>query len=374
MATNDQTTGEIVRRQSTAVVEVVTNSNVSVTPLPGSSESTRTNNSLSGNQAISPATGRVPDTPRDITGQAAVPVVGTGSGIVQPLNPTPYRYDQVFPDIESPQSKKPLYRYPSNLPDRVQMIIKIGRYDSQVALGAEGAKVIHDTSIALPIPSSLLDTLGLDYNTIGLGMFGGPAAGAIDRVAGAVMNGNGVAGMYNNALSATRSEISRLYNNGDVGNISQAIISRAINAVSGSLGAAFNLSNGATPNPHIAVNFNNVRLRTFNFSWKFSPNSQTESQELVDIINVLQKRSLPEKKGVLLEYPSQCQLQIYPAPFGDLFKFKPCVIENISVNYAPTGIPSFFVDTQLPTEIDLSISLQEIVIRTASDYDTKGIQ
>ena len=361
----DKSTAERYRAETP--LSVTTNT-VLERPLESTTPSARDNNEVSGNGGPpenGPAALIVSKTPIN-SGGVAIPVMGSGSGLRGPFINSTEEFDQVFSD---PFANPVMHRYPSDLPERVQMIIKLGKYDSQIALGAE-SKVRHDTSIALPIPGSLLDSLGLDYNTLNLGFAMGPLAGSVDRIANAITQGQGFTNTYNNTLEATKNEISRLYNNLDVGNLSKAIISRSLGTLSGSIGSAFNMGIGATPNPHIAVNFNNVRLRTFNFTWKFSPNSEQESKTLVRIIETLQRRSLPEKKGVLLNYPSQCMLEIKPTPFHDLFKFKPCVIDNISVNYAPTGIPSFFVGTQLPTEMDVSISLQEIQIRTANDYNT----
>jgi hypothetical protein len=349
-----------------ALVTVVTNSNIQVRSLPPA-PSARINNNASGGDNIRPLTGLAdaassPTTLQNINASASYNELD-GIGDLSTSDNT-----NIPSSINS--SLKPVtFSYPSDLMQRVCMFLYLAEYNSQVGLGATD-RIQHDTSIALPIPASLLDNLGLDYNTFSLGVLGGPVAQSLDRIATAGSNGEGARQIATNMMNQTKAEISRLYYNADSANISKAIMMRMASSVSGTLGSAFGISLGAVPNPHVAVNFNNVKLRTFSFSWKFSPNSAEESNELVSIIQTLQRRSLPKKDGVLLEYPSQCKIEFRPTPFNDLFKFKPCVIDGINVNYAPNGIPSFFVGTQLPTEIDLNISLQEIQIRTANDYSS----
>jgi hypothetical protein len=41
----------------------------------------------------------------------------------------------------------------------------------------------------------------------------------------------------------------------------------------------------------------------------------------------------------------------------------------MKVNYAPNGVPSFFRGSQTPTEIDLTITLQETKIFTREDFE-----
>jgi hypothetical protein len=70
--------------------------------------------------------------------------------------------------------------------------------------------------------------------------------------------------------------------------------------------------------------------------------------------------------GVFFSYPEILQVKLFPKD-EYLYRFKPCVVESVSVNYAPNG-PSFYRQSQAPTAIDFSISLQEIEIWTKADY------
>jgi hypothetical protein len=51
-----------------------------------------------------------------------------------------------------------------------------------------------------------------------------------------------------------------------------------------------------------------------------------------------------------------------------LYRFKPCVVKNVSVDYASGSSPSFFKGTKATTSITLSIQLQEIEYWTNNDF------
>ena len=71
-----------------------------------------------------------------------------------------------------------------------------------------------------------------------------------------------------------------------------------------------------------------------------------------------------------LQYPPMVEIKLMP--WGDdLIKFKKCLIKGVSVNYAPSGLPSFFAGTKQPTMIQLEIQLIETEIQTAKDYGFK---
>ena len=254
--------------------------------------------------------------------------------------------------------------YPSDLPSEdgsYYLQIMLGDYNQGVAL-SDMSTVQHDVSIVLPVPANLMTATALDYSNVELGALGGEALNALRAIDGA--------GDKLQALRDQTNNLAReLFKSGDSG-LRQMVFRRMVAQVSPTLGSAVDLVNGSTPNPHIAVTFNNVKFRSFAYTWKFSPNSPGESVTLNEIIQKLNQRILPKKSGnLLLKYPNQCKLKLFPYQLNTLFKFKPCVIESMRVNYAPSGSPSFFAGTQLPTEIELSINFQEIQIRTSEDYN-----
>jgi len=52
----------------------------------------------------------------------------------------------------------------------------------------------------------------------------------------------------------------------------------------------------------------------------------------------------------------------------ELIKFKPALLRNVSVNYAPNGVPSFFAGTNLPTFIQIRLEFVETEYFTGEDF------
>lgn len=148
--------------------------------------------------------------------------------------------------------------------------------------------------------------------------------------------------------------------------------------MSGEFGDAIGQFAGAVPNPHIAAIFSGIELRTHRFEWTFAPRNAEESIQLQKLIYKLKSNTLPSYSTngtAALQYPQLVQIDLYPwANDGEankLIRFKPCLLKDVSVNYSPQGIPSFFAGTKQPTFIQLSLDFLETEIWTGNDY---GVQ
>ena len=120
---------------------------------------------------------------------------------------------------------------------------------------------------------------------------------------------------------------------------------------------------GLAINPFLTVMFDKPTFKRHSFNWKLIPRNPDEAQTINSIITSFKYAMLPDiasgTGGTLLNYPDTVQISFYNSD-SFLYRFKPCVVTNMSVNYAPTG-PSFFRGTSnVPTEIDFSIDLLEI--------------
>jgi hypothetical protein len=162
----------------------------------------------------------------------------------------------------------------------------------------------------------------------------------------------------------------------EAGNQLKAIAYAAAVQTIGDFGDSLAQFGGAVPNPHLQAIFGGVQMRTHSFQWTFSPRNAIESRQLQQIIYELKKYSLPAFSNLgtaSLQYPPLVDIELYPwKKLGeDLIIFKPCLIQSISVNYSPQGLPSFFKGTKQPTFIQISIDFMETEIQTAYDYSTK---
>ena len=144
---------------------------------------------------------------------------------------------------------------------------------------------------------------------------------------------------------------------------------QATEKLSGEVGDVVGQFAGVVPNPHIQAIFEGIGLRKHSFTWTFAPRNPQESRALKQIIFKLKTNSLPAYSNLgtaALQYPPLVDIELRPKT--DLIKFKTCIIGNLSVNYAPQGLPSFFAVEREPTMIQITLDLMETMIQTANDY------
>lgn len=213
-----------------------------------------------------------------------------------------------------------------------------------------------DYMFVLPVPASLLEYYEVDWQTSNLGLIG--------DIADAFQQGKNTS-LMDSAAEATGAQALRTMEqfDGAIGNISTVA----------------QQAGGAAPNPNITVAFKGPMLRTHNLSWTFAPKTPEESRTVQRIIKNIKRRILPDSGGAgdstsLLGYPMMVQPKLFPnvvsidnsndnVEFSQerpLYDFKRCVIRNMTVNYAPTGTPTFFRGTNLPIFVQLSLALMEI--------------
>lgn len=129
---------------------------------------------------------------------------------------------------------------------------------------------------------------------------------------------------------------------------------------------------GVAVNPFLTVLFKQPNFKKYSFTWKLIPKNPDEARRINAIIQTFKYHLLPDisqaSGGALLNYPSMVQISFFGKD-NYLFRFKPCVIENMEINYAPQGVSFFKGDQNVPTEIDLTLSLMEIEYWTKLDFE-----
>lgn len=201
-------------------------------------------------------------------------------------------------------------------------------------------------SVVLPIPNTLVERYELDWQTLSLGLIG-------DIADSWTTNGQS-------------------FNAGDV---AKSAVGTALTNTNEAIGAALAQNVGATPNPNVTAAFKGIQLRQHIFAWTFAPKTPDESKTIQRIVKNIRKRILPGMNAgstALLGYPSMIRPSLHPYVETDegkvpLYDFKKCVMPMMSVSYSPTGIPSFFKGTNLPTFVQLSMTLIEIEYFTEID-------
>ena len=211
-------------------------------------------------------------------------------------------------------------------------------------------------TIRLPIPEGLKDNTAVSYSDASLG----PLAGAVLEQAS---TNRAQTGSAIPSLQSGVNTVGKAFLEGTAGQLAQGFQDTGV-------GGAIRSYFGMTINPYQTVLFERPQFKSHSFTWKLIPKNETESGIIRDIISTFQYHSLPgvsDGIGLLFSFPSMVTVSLYPSS-EFLYRFKPAVIESISVNYAPGSSPSFYRRTNAPTAVTITIQLKEIEYWTNRDY------
>jgi len=227
-------------------------------------------------------------------------------------------------------------------------------------------------SIALYMPADVKDTTSASYNGAEMGVLGLAAASGGKFIqdfqsqdfASAVKNLAGSArGLVEEAVLKIGGGIASA---ATLGTISSEDITGLANK-------AF----GRATNPYMEVLFDKVGMRSFSYSFTFSPRNEDETNDVQTIIKMFRFHMLPELKGTNQRYmtlPStfdihyMYQFNTETANENQFYnKIATCVLNNVTVDYTPDGVKSFA--SGAPTQIKMSLSFDETEMLTKQHVD-----
>lgn len=215
--------------------------------------------------------------------------------------------------------------------------------------------------ITLPLPTNLPeDTYSMSLSDPQLGFIGG------------IVEFDANKGESLTKMQQTIRE--RLNASGTAGNLGADLVGliAASPAIADSLGLS-GITNpasalaGVVRNPHTALLFDNVNLRTFNFSWRLSPRSIDQSRKLDKIITTLKQAMHPNLAlgGFAFDYPNLFTLQLNNDKQG-IVNVDYSFMEGLSINPVPNG-HTYYRDGY-PSMVDITFTLHEVKIKTAEDF------
>jgi hypothetical protein len=279
------------------------------------------------------------------------------------------------------------YVFPQEITAQNYMMLQVLEKSREDKFQVEEGKSLGRIFI-FPIPANLSVASKTDYENKGLGMLGALGAGrlnttgALDDVTNALMNGAGDVldgvGLNTGSDTQTAAAVAAV----GVASFAASKIGKKLKlgslAPGGLAGAAagatvvesLGLKAGLALNPHLAVLFKGVGLRTFAFQYKFVARNQQESNQLRDIIKRLNYHMHPDyfAGNFAFKYPDEFRIEFSQNRKEWLFNLKDCVMTDMTVNYNGEGMPLFFEDIGGPVSIDISMSFQETKIFTKRDY------
>ena len=130
---------------------------------------------------------------------------------------------------------------------------------------------------------------------------------------------------------------------------------------------------GSVRKPYFDVWFDAPSTRNFTFDFKMAPKNVEEAVAIQNIVRLFKAHAAPvERKDDGLfwyGYPNQFQIEYWNQ--DNLHKFKPCVLQNINVNYSGTGTNHTFYDGH-PLQTDLTLQFMEAALLTREDFVEGG--
>lgn len=280
--------------------------------------------------------------------------------------------------------------YPIEEP-KFQFFMHISKYSRQSITSIGNLNTI--MTIALPMPTTLVDSHSVRYEEEQIGSF----LGSIENATGVIRGtGDAAAGAMNAVKNLATGNINApsLQDLKDGAAGIAAAAGRAIAAIPQGLqnaqgiaiaqglnnsGALSNIIRGYlgyTPNQFMTILLRGPQYKRHEFSWKFSPKNPAESRRLSRIIKYLLNSSAVGTAfgGALWAFPKIFQCGFHPNP-RYLFKFKPAVVESITPNYSGSGIPAFLRsdaithDLETPESIELRMVFLELEYWLSGDYN-----
>lgn len=223
-------------------------------------------------------------------------------------------------------------------------------------------------SIVLPMPDNLTYAEQTEWQGADLGVIGGIAKNGTENI-----NGVGQAGFSQLGTiisGGAGALVSSVLGGGVLGGALVGALGGG-NVLQGTLETQFRIKS----NPFKEQTFQGVPFRPFDFSWTFSPTSESETLEIKNIIDTFREYTKPTYKDASkfqFLYPHELNVKFYTKDASGgvveneyLPKLKPCICKSINTNFATAGWHSF--KDGAPTSITLQMQFEEIEIITAGD-------
>lgn len=246
------------------------------------------------------------------------------------------------------------YRFPDDLGPH-SIILNFSDYSFDRS--ANTVSTVTTSSICLPIPNNLVDTFSLRISGNELGVLGDLSRKLVSIGADAP-----------NAEEGMR----RIMESGELnGSVAARAIKSLIASADNSVVKGGEVALGMIINPHIALTFDGIDLKTHSFQWHLAPTSSKESVRLAKIIKTIKRNILPTYKAgagrTFLQYPKVVDIFFLGSEPGHLYFFKRCMVTSFETNYAAAGMPAFLPNGR-PAFVNLTMALTEMEIHTAEDY------
>lgn len=139
-------------------------------------------------------------------------------------------------------------------------------------------------------------------------------------------------------------------------------------ALSGEIQNRFRRREGKTINPREYMMFQAPDLRSFDFSFSMIPQSENEANSAIRIIKFFRKASYPQLSATGFAYLFPDLFKIRLGNNDSMIRVPEVACTGIDVTYNPNSL-SYFTRGNIPVQIDLSLSFQEMKAITRDDIE-----
>lgn len=218
-----------------------------------------------------------------------------------------------------------------------------------------GNTVRVDTSIALHMPATIQSSYQSNWNTSNLGL----AGAAID--AWKSMGDLTEFETYKNIFNVGKEVLPEI--------LTLTGVKVVDTFLPGNIKDAYTWSNQMVENPYVEVLFESVSNRTFTFTFKFIPRSQSEQKVIKEIVDTLKFHRAPEKKlaraNLYWTYPSTFDITFLNKRGQEnewVFKMSTCALTDLNVQYgAESHFGSFEDGSPFSTTITMNFLELEVL-------------
>ena len=236
------------------------------------------------------------------------------------------------------------------------------------ATGTVGTSMDNKTvtgRVILPIPGGINDNNSVDWGSAN--MNAAEMAAAALTLSGIEGGGEG----FTKQVGQTAKDIKA-----NAGQIKEALGKTIAGQVTGTGQQLMQRTTGQVMNPNMELLFNGPSLRSFGFTFKLSPRTPKEANNIVKIIRLFKEKMAPVKTdgNLFLKSPDTWRIKYLTSGRNThkyLNRFKECAMMSTTVNYTPDGSYATYSDGSM-VSYQLTLNFQEIEPVFNTDY--KNIQ
>jgi len=226
-------------------------------------------------------------------------------------------------------------------------------------------------TIFLPMPSNIQDGNSVSYGENEMSTFTAKGLGVAQEAMGTtiqeVMNADS-----EKLKTATNNALGLITGPGFQNIVMKSLAAEAVSIFGGnvSINSLLARESGQIINPNLELLFSGVTLRTFRFSFKMTPRSTTERDQIKNIIRALKKNMAPTQTTDFLTTPNLFQIKYMKGPnlHPFLYTFKTCFLKDMSVNYTGENVYATYHDGT-PVSMTMDLTFQEREPIYAKEYD-----